>query len=219
MIERKNFFSSWSGGKDSTLAFYRACKEGGQPSFLLTMFEENEERSRSHALPIEVLQAQSEAVGVPLVVRGASWQEYESVFLDVLESFKKEGITHGVFGDIDLEAHLEWVQKTCARVDIAPYHPLWKMERRAVLDELLELGFEAVIVVVKDDKLPESFLGKVLTKEVIEEIEQYDVDACGEEGEFHTVVVNGPNFKQRIALDFKGIHKDSGYSFLQVKLS
>ncbi|MEW9502663.1 diphthine--ammonia ligase [Jeotgalibacillus marinus] len=219
MIDQQPFFSSWSGGKDSTLAFFKACQQGGHPVKLVTMFEENEERSRSHALPIEVLEAQAEAIGVPLIIKGASWDQYENAFLEVLQGLKREGITHGVFGDIDLEPHLEWVETTCSKVAITPYHPLWKMERRAVLDELLLHGFECVIIVVKDEKLPQSFLGKTLSKKVIEEIEQFDIDACGEEGEFHTVVVNGPNFSKRIPLHFEGIHAESGYSFLKVKLN
>jgi len=132
---------------------------------------------------------------------------------------KKENITHGVFGDIDLEDHLTWVENTCAKADVTPYHPLWKMERRAVLNELLKHGFECVIIVVKDEKLPPSFLGKTLTEDVIKEIESYGIDACGEEGEFHTVVMNGPIFTRKINIYYDGIHQDSGYSFLKVKLN
>ncbi|WP_240733085.1 diphthine--ammonia ligase [Jeotgalibacillus sp. S-D1] len=218
MITNHAFFSSWSGGKDSTLAYFKACKEGGIPKKLLTMFEENEERSRSHALPLDILKAQAESVNVPLIIKGASWGNYEEKFLEALAEFKEEGISHGVFGDIDLEDHLKWVEDTCEKEAVTPHHPLWKMDRRYVLEELLREGFECVIIVVKDEKLPQSFLGKTLTKTVINEIEEYEVDACGEEGEFHTVVVDGPNFTKRIELDFKGIHQDSGYSFLNVSL-
>jgi len=219
MIANQLFFSSWSGGKDSTLAFFKATQEGGTPKKLLTMFEENKERSRSHALPLAVLQAQADSIQVPLLIKGASWQTYEQEFLEALNELKKEDITHGVFGDIDLEDHLTWVENTCAKANVTPHHPLWKMERRAVLNELMEHGFECVIIVVKDEKLPPSFLGKTLTEDVIKEIESYGIDACGEEGEFHTVVVDGPIFTRKINLQFNGIHQDSGYSFLQVELN
>ncbi|PPA70691.1 diphthine--ammonia ligase [Jeotgalibacillus proteolyticus] len=218
MTNQQPFFCSWSGGKDSTLAFYKAFKEGGKPQKLLTMFEENEKRSRSHALPLAVLEAQAKSLNVPLLIKGASWQSYEGVFLEALAEMKEEGITYGVFGDIDLEDHLTWVENTCEKAGVTPYHPLWKMEREQVLNELLDEGFECIIIVVKDEVLPASFLGKTLTKEVIQELKSYGIDACGEKGEFHTVVVNGPIFNEKIPLAFNGIHKESGYSFLKVSI-
>ncbi len=218
MIEQKNFFTSWSGGKDSALAHYKAVQEGGKPVCLLSMFEENEEYSRSHALPYGVILAQADAMGLPLLVRGASWQTYESQFLDVLDVMKRNGITHGVFGDIDLEDHLVWVEQNCSRKDIQAYHPLRYKERRKVLDELLDAGFEAVIVVVDEEKLPSSFLGKEMNEETIQEIEKLGVDPCGEEGEFHTLIVDGPMFNKRIPVDFKEIEHHDHYAFLPVKL-
>ncbi|KIL49151.1 Dph6-related ATP pyrophosphatase [Jeotgalibacillus campisalis] len=217
-MNSKPFFSSWSGGKDSALAFFKACKEGYRPEKLFTMFEENAERSRSHGLPLDVLKAQADSIGVPLLIKGASWETYENQFLEAAAEMKEEGITYGVFGDIDLEDHLKWVENTCSKAGIHSCHPLWKMDRRAVLKELLEAGFECVIIVVKNDKLPDSFLGKKITKEVILELESYGVDACGEEGEFHTVAVNGPIFSSPIHLRFNGIHVEAGYSFSDVSL-
>ncbi|MDG5471851.1 diphthine--ammonia ligase [Jeotgalibacillus sp. ET6] len=217
-MSSKLFFSSWSGGKDSALAYFKAYKEGFQPEKLLTMFEENAERSRSHGLPLHVLQAQADSIGVPLLIKGASWETYESQFLKAADEMKEEGITHGVFGDIDLEDHLTWVENTCKKADITSYHPLWKMDRHAVLNELIDEGFECLIIVVKKDKLPDSFLGKKITREVINELESYGIDACGEEGEFHTVVVDGPIFSRPVRLRFNGVHEEAGYSFADVSL-
>lgn len=219
MIHSKQYFTSWSGGKDSALAHYQALQEGGRPAYLLTMFEENEEWSRSHHLPLSLLQAQAEAMELPLLIRGASWQSYEEKFLAVLEDLRKEEITHGVFGDIDLQAHLDWIESICAKRNITPYHPLWQKERRFVIQQLLDAGFEAVIVVVKEEKLPDSFLGKTLTESLISDLESFGVDACGEEGEFHTVIVNGPLFKKRIPIEEKGISYNDGYAFLNVEVA
>ncbi|MGD7045025.1 diphthine--ammonia ligase [Jeotgalibacillus proteolyticus] len=217
-MSSKLFFSSWSGGKDSALAYLKACREGFQPEKLLTMFEENAERSRSHGLPLDVLKAQADSIGVPLLIKGASWETYQSQFLKAADEMKAEGITHGVFGDIDLEDHLTWVENTCSKAGITSYHPLWKMDRRSVLNELIDEGFECLIIVVKKEKLPDSFLGKKITREVIQELESWGIDACGEEGEFHTVVVDGPIFSRPVHLRINGIHDEAGYSFADVSL-
>ncbi|WP_227396394.1 Dph6-related ATP pyrophosphatase [Jeotgalibacillus aurantiacus] len=212
------FFCSWSGGKDSALSFYKMLQQHHDPAFLLTMFEESEQRSRSHAMPMEVIQAQADAVGVPLIIRGASWGTYEAKFLEALEEMKSDDVHDGVFGDIDLEDHLKWVQDTCAKKSVTAHHPLWKLERRDVLNQLLEHGFECMIIAVQDSKLPDTFLGQTLSEDVIQQLESFGVDACGEEGEFHTVVVDAPMFSQRLSLVVNGIHRESGYSFAKVEL-
>ena len=136
-----SFVMSWSGGKDSAMAYYRAMKLGMIPKKILTMFEEGGEISKSHALPREVVQAQAERLGIPLLIKDASWNSYEGQFIQAMDECRNEGITHGVFGDIDLEGHLEWVQKTCAKSDIIAVHPLWQEPRRAVVAELLRCWF------------------------------------------------------------------------------
>ena len=113
MILTKNspFFCSWSGGKDSCLALYNAICQGGKPRFLLTMLVEDGKRSRAHGLPVTVLEKQDSAMGIPLRVRSTSWDDYEQTFISALMEFKKDGVQAGVFGDIDLEAHLQWTQR------------------------------------------------------------------------------------------------------------
>ena len=127
-------FLSWSGGKDSMLALHRALAAGTKVEALLAMFDETGERSRSHALPTRLMQAQADALGIPLVMRQASWTDYESVFTDQLHRFAAGGITHGLFGDIDLQAHRDWEEKVCDAAGIAAVLPLWKEPRQALVD-------------------------------------------------------------------------------------
>jgi len=214
----KPFVASWSGGKDSAMAYYRAIQSGMTPERLLTMFQEDEEVSKSHALSYEVVQAQAERLGIPLMIRGAGWDDYEMKFIDAMDECREAGITHGVFGDIDLEGHLEWVQKTCAKSGIIPIHPLWQEPRRAILDELLDIGFEAVIVVVNKTMMPAEYVGRTFTRELMDELEELGIDSCGENGEFHTVVVDGPIFSSRLPVIFGDIHENDGYVFLTVGL-
>lgn len=217
-MENKPFVASWSGGKDSAMAFYRAIQSGMTPKRLLTMFQEDEEVSKSHALPLAVVQAQAERLGVPLMIRGSDWNGYEAKFIDAMDECRQAGISHGVFGDIDLEAHLEWVQKTCAKSNIIPVHPLWQEPRRSILEELLMVGFEAVIVVINTDMMSRNYIGRTFTRELMDELEGLGIDSCGENGEFHTVVVDGPIFSSRVPVTFGEVHKNDGFVFMDVSL-
>ena len=210
------FFSSWSGGKDSCLALYRAKEVGGIPEVLLTMLTESGERSRSHGLHPSVLMAQAEAMGIAWLSGSAAWDNYEDAFLSILEKLKVRGLVHGVFGDIDLEPHRQWVEKVCARQDVTPYLPLWLGERRALMDEFLAAGFTATIIAVQDEKLDRTFLGRALDSRTVDDLEAAGVDACGEEGEYHSVVTGGPLFAKPLVLKHGDIHNHDGYSFLEV---
>jgi len=212
-----SFFSSWSGGKDSCLALYRAIQAEGEPRILLTMLVEDEERSRSHGLPVSVIQQQSAALGIPLVVRGASWSNYEEKFTRAISEFKENGIDTGVFGDIDLEDHRVWVERVCSSVNIRASLPLWLEPRRNLVEEFIRLGFKATIIAVKDGVLDRKFLGKELDETVVSELESLGVDAAGEEGEFHTVVTDGPIFSAPIKLELKEQVLRDGYWFQDVR--
>jgi diphthine-ammonia ligase len=175
-------------------------------------------RSRSHGLPLSVLQAQAASLEIPIVVRNTSWADYEANFLSSIHGFRETGIKFGVFGDIDLEAHLEWVNRVCGTAKIGVYEPLWKRNRRDLLSKFLNLGFKATIVSVKLEALPISFLGRNLTREVITDLEKAGVDASGEGGEYHTVVTDGPIFSKSIQLKKQGEFSRDGYCFLEVEL-
>lgn len=187
-------FCSWSGGKDSALSLHEAVTAGALPRLLVTMMTEAGDRSRSHGLSRKVMQAQADAVGVPMRFGCASWATYEPEFRSLVAGAVAEGIGVGVFGDIDLDDHREWAQTVCDRAGASAWHPLWRWERAAVVERVLEAGFEPVIVAVKDGVLPESLLGRVIDDGVIAVFEQSGVDLAGEQGEYHTVVVDGPIF-------------------------
>ncbi|MFP4226363.1 MAG: diphthine--ammonia ligase [Desulfobacterales bacterium] len=218
-INDRPFFCSWSGGKDSCLALYHAIQNGGIPRALFTMMTEPGDRSRSHGLPAKLINCQAASLDIPQIMRGAAWETYEAVFLDKMRELKDDGIECGVFGDIDLAGHLEWVERVCQSAGIRPYEPLWQRERKGLLQEFLDLGFKAMIVSVKDDLLSRDFLGRILDAQVIAEMENIGIDASGEEGEYHTVVVDGPIFKCPLHLNQKEKVPISGYCFLDVAVN
>jgi len=218
-LNNKRIFASWSGGKDSCLALYDAGQDGALPQCLLTMLKESGERTRSHGLDPSIIRAQAGALSLPLVVRNASWDNYEKEFLEVLHTLKAQGVEAGVFGDIDLEAHREWVERVCAAAGLDAFLPLWQQERRHLLARFLGSGFSATIVAVKDELLPQSFLGRRLDAATISDLEGAGVDACGEEGEYHTVVTDGPLFSRPVILTAGEIFSHDGYSFLDMRLA
>jgi len=210
------FFCSWSGGKDSCLAFYYAVQAGGKPCCLFTMLSEEGERSKSHGLPIRILEQQAASLGVPLVTGAASWEDYERVFIGRLREFKAEGIEVGVFGDIDLEEHRQWQENACAAAGMKAYLPLWGKSRQKVVAELVDLGFQAVIVAVNEEKMDRGYLGRVLDKQLMAELAGRGIDIAGESGEYHTVVIDGPLFKQRIELKITGLKSVEQHCFLDL---
>ena len=214
-VAGRAFFASWSGGKDSYLALQRAVTAGGRLGALLTMTEADGRRSKSHALPISLLRRQAAALGVPLVLRGASWDDYEAAFLDGLAELRDEhALGVGVFGDIDLQPHRDWVERVCGEAGLRACLPLWLAPRRALLDELFESGVSATIVVVDTERLDERFLGRRLDAALVPELEDAGVDACGEEGEFHTVVTDAPLFAAPVALTARGTVAIDQYRFV-----
>ena len=117
-------FSSWSGGKESALATYKATSQGHQVLYLVNFISEDGERSRSHGIKAEVLDLQAKAIGIPIVQVKTSWEDYEKNFKKVVEKLKEKGIQGGVFGDMDLEEHREWLERVCGELEIKPILPL-----------------------------------------------------------------------------------------------
>ncbi len=198
----KSCFVSWSGGKDSCLALYKAMELGYEPKKLLTMFSLENGISSAHRLKENIFKAQAEAIGVESVIGKAEFNEYENVFVSYIKSFKEQGIDYGVFGDIDLEEHRQWEERVCKIASITAILPLWKIRRKEIVKEFIKLGFKAKIAVVNVTALDTKFLGQDLSLSLIEEIEALGADVCGENGEYHTVVYDGPIFKKPIKLNF-----------------
>lgn len=194
---------SFSGGKDSCLALWRAQQLGLDVRTLLVMFEEGGERSRSHALPAPLLERQANALGLELMLRGASWADYERVFTDALRELKERGYDRAVFGDIDLQAHRDWEERVCAAAELTPVLPLWLQDRRELAHEVIDSGFRSVVVCVDSKHLPDEFCGREYDRSFLADLPA-GVDACGENGEFHTFVYDGPNFTMPVAFAISG---------------
>ena len=193
-------FVSWSGGKDCMLACYRALRQPEiEVAFLLNMLTENGERSLSHHLPADLLQGQADALGIPILQRKASRKEYEKEFKQAIADLKEQGVEGGVFGDIDLRPHRDWIERVCREMDIKAFFPLWDDKREDLLEEFIAAGFKSRIVVTDPALLGEEWLGCEIDRDFMRKMEALpQLDACGEKGEYHTFVYDGPVFRSPV---------------------
>ena len=197
-------FASWSGGKDCCLAAYRAIRSGLEVCYLANTISKDGKKSCSHGLSADIIKIQSQAIGIPVVQKRTTGESYETVFKNMLREFKQEGIAGGVFGDIDFNEHREWIERVCRAADITPHLPLWLESQAQLMKEFISLGFKAVIVATKADLLGEEWLGREISLDVIKDLGELrktkDITPCGEAGEYHTLVIDGPIFQKRIEI-------------------
>ncbi|MBS7641014.1 MAG: diphthine--ammonia ligase [Candidatus Bathyarchaeia archaeon] len=198
----RNVVASWSGGKDSCLACYKAIQRGFRVLYLINFVYRD--RCAFHGLNPNLVAAQSQAIGVPLIQREVFWDTYEDVFKATLTELKKFGVEGMVFGDIHVRDHLGWVNRVCGEVGITPLEPLWGMNPEQVLREFMNVGFEAIVVNVKADLFGSEWLGRKIDENFLKELKELkgkrDFDMCGEYGEYHTLVIDGPLFKKGIKI-------------------
>ncbi|EEH69489.1 MULTISPECIES: Dph6-related ATP pyrophosphatase [Acinetobacter] len=216
--QQRRCVMSFSGGKDSSLALYHAMQTG-QVLSLIIMLEEQGQRSRSHAMPLDIIHAQANAIGLPVFMASSSWADYETKFIELLEQAKQQNAEVLVTGDLDMPEHGCWHDRVTQQVGLKLGMPLWLRPHREVVEEFINLGFQSIIVTINlklGMKIED--LGNVLTLEYIQELENRGIDPCGEGGEFHTTVIDGPIFNKAIPVRRGDIVYHEEYAFLPLEL-
>ena len=188
---------SWSGGKDSYLALHRSHSSYDVVA-MITMFDEDGARSRSHGLRPALVEAQALCLGLTLCPGLASWATYEDGYRRALTDARVLGITHVIFGDIMYESNRVFPERVCAAEGLMAVEPLWGEPTTALYREFVATGADARIVTIRDNVLDPSWLGRKLTLNLLDDIIAAGVDPCGEHGEYHTVVVDAPLFSSPI---------------------
>ncbi|MDQ3821009.1 MAG: diphthine--ammonia ligase [Acidobacteriota bacterium] len=205
MKDRKRVLMSWSGGKDSCMALHRILQEQSYAvAALLTTVTRDYERVSMHGVRRVLLEQQAEALGLTLqeieISKGATNEEYETRLADALNSYKKDGVDTVVFGDLFLEDIRAYREQFLARLGLSPLFPVWGWDTRDFIRAFLELGFRAVATCVDPRALDESFAGRLIDRDFLEALPT-GVDPCGENGEFHTFVFDGPIFKHDVKFE------------------
>lgn len=201
-MSKENVLFCWSGGKDSALALFMVLKEARYDvAALLTTVTEDYDRISMHGVRRVLLEQQAEAIGLPLekvlIPRGASNDEYESSMRRLLEKHRANGITKVVFGDIFLEDIRAYREQNLAQVDMQGVFPLWEKDSGQLARAFIDLGFRAFITCVDTKVLDARFAGRLFDERFVEELPP-EIDPCGENGEFHSFVFDGPIFSKPV---------------------
>ncbi|MBS7288436.1 MAG: diphthine--ammonia ligase [Candidatus Freyarchaeota archaeon] len=203
-----SYAASWSGGKDSCLACYEAARSGLRISHLINFVYEG--RVRSHGVGVGIVRLQAELTGIPIVQVETSWEDYEENFKRAVCPLVLRGVKGVVFGDIYLDNHKKWVERVCGELGVEAVEPLWGLKPEEAISRLLAAGFEAVIVSAQSELVGEEWAGRVVSWDFIDYLKERGVDLCGENGEYHTLVVNGPIFKRRLEVKVEGVARGGG---------
>ncbi len=214
----KNVIATWSGGKDSCFATYKALQAGYQVRYIANTISQNYKRVRFHGVKAELIQAQSETIGIPLLQQETTPENYEEKFKENLRKGLSQNIIGIIFGDIHLVDCLAWAKKIAIDLEIEAIEPLWHIPQQKILQEFIDAGFEAIIVSTQANILGKEWIGREIDPSFLEDIQKLSkVDVCGENGEYHSLVINGPLFKKRIDITkSEPIFRD-GYWFLDIQ--
>jgi uncharacterized protein (TIGR00290 family) len=195
-------YMNWSGGKDSSLCLHRVLGEKQYAvETLLTSVNAFHNRISMHGVRRELLEAQAASIGIPLQTlelgEQPGMEEYEQATTEKVAALKKQGCTHALFGDIFLEDLRRYREEKLQSQDVRCVFPLWKIPTAELMREFLEKGFKAIIVCVNSRFLDESYCGRLIDASFVRDLPE-NVDPCGENGEYHSFVFEGPVFKTPI---------------------
>jgi len=211
-----SYLVSWSGGKDGCFACYEAMRQGYQVSHLVNFIAQEHNRVRFHGTDTRLIQLQSQAIGIPLLQKETTWGSYEQEFKEAVRGLLPNGVKGMVFGDIYLQEHLDWVERVCSDIGIEAMEPLWGRKTIDIITDFINSGFEAVIISAKSELIDREWMGRQIDKDFVNYLSDNDIDPCGENGEYHTLVVNGPIFKSRIEIGQSEVTQRNNHWLLDI---
>lgn len=193
---------NWSGGKDSSLCLYKILRNRDyEIRWLLTTVNAEYQRISMHGVRVELLERQAASLDLPLIKvempRALSMRTYDVTMSGVLNALSAQGAEASIFGDIFLEDLRRYREERLAEVDLRGVFPLWRISTDLLAREFIDLGFKAIVVCVNDRHLDRSFVGREIDADFLNDLPE-GVDPCGEYGEFHSFVVDGPIFNRPI---------------------
>lgn len=198
-------YMNWSGGKDSALALHRLLADPAwKVDSLLTSVNSDRHRISMHEVRRALLEAQAVSIGLPLFTMELHEQPgmnaYEDAMTEKVSLMRQRGCTHAIFGDIFLEDLRRYREEKLGGMNMSCIFPLWKIPSRLLMEEFLERGFRAVVVCVNTRWLDKSFCGRFIDNSFLRDLPA-GVDPCGENGEYHSFVFDGPIFKHPIPFE------------------
>lgn len=217
MVHTQHCALSFSGGKDSLLALDRAVRQGLTVDFLVTMYDEASQRVRFHGVPITLIQAQANALGIPLLSYPNAPETFEAVFLQSLQDIRQYGITTMLFGNIHLADVRAWYEERTTAAGLLHGEPLWGDAPSKLVREFLARGYAAILTCIEEARANPAWLGTPLTEQLVQAFEQSGIDACGEHGEYHTFGYAGPLFSSPLAFRLGERISQSGFQLIDIQ--
>lgn len=212
----------WSGGKDSSMALYELLRTRNYEIVaLLTTVTEDYDRISMHGVRNALLEKQAKSLGLHLekvlISKISSHEEYESKMGQVMEKYFNAGVTSAAFGDIFLEDLRKYREDNLAKIGMKAIFPIWKKKSADLARSFIDLGFKAVITCVDSKVLDEKFAGREYDKQLLSDLPS-NVDPCGENGEFHSFVYDGPLFREKLTFS-KGdvVLRDNRFYFCDLE--
>ncbi|MDR9364041.1 MAG: diphthine--ammonia ligase [Balneolaceae bacterium] len=205
---------SWSGGKDSAITLQRLLKDNQYSvERLLVSVNESTKRVSMHGVRVELIERQAEILGIPITYlklpASPSMDEYNSLMEKQMHNLMEEGFTHCAFGDIFLEDLKKYREKNLEKVGMNALFPIWGEDTDKLAHSFIDDGFKAIFACVDKNKAVSDYVGETFSKEFLDEMTA-EIDPCGENGEFHTFVFDGPIFSESIPHQ-KGKIEDKEY--------
>lgn len=212
----KEFIMSYSGGKDSIFALYKMIENGYTPKALFTVMRHNNAGSNGHRLSKEMLSLVSEAVDIPIHFLDLQCNiPYDDQLKNFIREYQNLGINNCVFGDISLEYSKNHSQDICNQLEMTGIFPLWQINEEDYIKEFLNSSFESTIKSIIPI-LPDHMLGKTFDEAFVDELRTYDVNICGENGEYHTFVFDGPIFKHPVSYKLGNLISVPPYKTIEI---
>jgi uncharacterized protein (TIGR00290 family) len=215
-------FVSWSSGKDCAFALWEA-RQAGELDIrgLLTTTNEAVGRVAMHGTRSELMRQQADATGLPVLEVGLPWpcsnEDYASRMIVTCEAMKAEGVTHVVYGDLFLEDIRAYRDEKMAQAGLTAVYPLWKRDTQQLARDMIASGLRTVVVCVDPKKLDPNFAGRWFDEQFLDDLPN-GIDPCGENGEFHTFVVDGPMFSAAIKVEVGETVERDGFVYADVKV-
>ena len=209
---------SFSGGKDSMLALDRAVRRGWPVTYLLNLYDEASERVRFHGVHKTLIQAQADALGIPLLSKPTRPDTFEQVFLQALDDLRQRGVDAIIFGNIHLADVRAWYEARTTGHDLLHLEPLWGEPVETLAREVIQRGYHAVLTSVELARAKETWLGQPLSEPLLAAFAAAGIDLCGERGEYHTFVNNGPLFRSPVPIRLGERVSMPGYALIDLLL-
>jgi len=217
LIKKNMYAIASSGGKDSTFALYLAQLSGFSVTHVFHIYNLDTSRVRFHGYKPDLVEEQAKLMGLKSIIMPTRSQKFDDDFKLALERVKHEGLKGLIFGNVFLEDVREFYETRVKSAELEYHDILWKRPTESLLENFIKIGFKAIVTSIWLKKLKREYLGREINEEFLLDIRKEGIDVCGENGEYHSLVYDGPCFKKPLSYKVYGVHEEERNIFLDIR--